>query len=249
MVKLCKPYLPDKSISCWLNPLSTKFQGNTLIQYFNEGKFFTSATTLSANSFNGCSNLLEVDLRHVTSGITGTNAIFQNCDSLYKVVLTNITTIGYNGAINMSRSNFVYCSSLRRMVLPSLVNYRMLSQASGAPSLSMVDIGPGQTTLGYNSTSYTYRVYGFAATTQLIVRAITPPALGHNNNISGLTKIYVPSNSVEDYKAATNWNSRASYIFAIGGAEWVAEFGSSDPYANLTAQEYADTYGWLEEQG
>jgi len=50
------------------------------------------------------------------------------------------------------------------------------------------------------------------------ILATTPPTLNSssefNNNATG-RKIYVPSESVETYKAASSWSSYASYIEAI----------------------------------
>lgn len=48
--------------------------------------------------------------------------------------------------------------------------------------------------------------------------------------------IFVPANLVDTYKKTTGWTYFASKIFAIGGAEWVSEFGSSDPYADYPDQ-------------
>ena len=48
-------------------------------------------------------------------------------------------------------------------------------------------------------------------------QATTPPTLGSsafNNNAAG-RKIYVPTASVADYKAAENWSTYADYIEAI----------------------------------
>ena len=47
---------------------------------------------------------------------------------------------------------------------------------------------------------------------------------------------------VDAYKADATWSAASAYIFAIGGEEWVEQFGSSSPYANLTEQEYQDNY-------
>lgn len=55
-------------------------------------------------------------------------------------------------------------------------------------------------------------------------------------------RIYVPSSVLEEYKANSIWSTWSSKIFAIGGAEWITQFGSSDEYADLTEQEYQDNY-------
>lgn len=52
---------------------------------------------------------------------------------------------------------------------------------------------------------------------ELIILAATPPSIGTNyffNTPSGL-KIYVPDESVDAYKTASNWSKRASKIYPI----------------------------------
>lgn len=49
------------------------------------------------------------------------------------------------------------------------------------------------------------------------MRAITPPTLGNSNAFGAQNNapIYVPDESVDDYKTATNWNSLESRIFPM----------------------------------
>ena len=51
----------------------------------------------------------------------------------------------------------------------------------------------------------------------IICKAVTPPTIGisifPNNYTTG--KIYVPDNSVNDYKNATNWSTWAQYIYPL----------------------------------
>ena len=53
--------------------------------------------------------------------------------------------------------------------------------------------------------------------TNVTVEAITPPSLGHSVflDTSSSLVIYVPAESVEAYKTATNWSDYASKIQAI----------------------------------
>ena len=53
--------------------------------------------------------------------------------------------------------------------------------------------------------------------TEVVVKSIIPPSLGSTAFDSTPTdlKIYVPAESVEEYKAATNWSNYADKIFAI----------------------------------
>lgn len=53
----------------------------------------------------------------------------------------------------------------------------------------------------------------------LIVRSTTPPTLTSSSNLSG-TEIYVPSESLDAYKTATQWSRYAANIHAIEGSEY-----------------------------
>jgi hypothetical protein len=50
----------------------------------------------------------------------------------------------------------------------------------------------------------------------------TPPTLANTNafsNINSICKIYVPDESVEVYKSATNWVTYADYIYPMSEME------------------------------
>ena len=53
--------------------------------------------------------------------------------------------------------------------------------------------------------------------TRISIAAATPPTLGANAfaNCSALTGIYVPDDSVEAYKTATNWSAYANKILPL----------------------------------
>lgn len=65
-------------------------------------------------------------------------------------------------------------------------------------SLEVLDIPSGVTTIGRAA------IYGL--NNVIICRPIDPPSLGSGNN-NGSALIYVPDDSVNSYKAATNWNA------------------------------------------
>ena len=224
--------------------LSTKFAKNSLITKFNELQMFTAVTLLAPGSFTNCAALMELDCRNIT-GYTGSSTLiqmFNGCTSLYRLILSKWSTFGAAGNVNASRDWLGNCTSLTRLILPSVVSFHAISNGNTS-GVTMVDLGPNYTTTNNASSSG----YNFNSTKTVIVRAETPPSLGTSVTIA-VRKLYVPADSVDLYKAAERWSARASVTYAIGGAEWIAEFGSSDEYANLTEQEYVDTYGWLEEQ-
>lgn len=167
--------------------------------------------------------------------------MFDGCSSLHRLILSKWRVFGAASAVNSERDWVGGCTNLKKLILPSATTIHGIRNA--AFGVTMVDIGSNYTTS--NNASSTN--HAFTSSIVDIVRAATPPSLGTSVTIAS-KRLYVPAESVDSYKAAARWSARASVTYAIGGAEWIAEFGSADEYANLTAQEYADTYGWLAEQ-
>lgn len=75
--------------------------------------------------------------------------------------------------------------------------------------LSFVDLPSTVTSIG--NTTFLYRNIK-----TWIVRAVTPPTLGTQTfRYGSIGTIYVPDESVETYKAATNWSAWASKIHPL----------------------------------
>lgn len=213
--------------------LSSKFASNTLIEYFNEGRYFTKCTILNAGEFQYCSNLKECHMGYAlkTANSEGFHP-FRDCGNLHKVNLRSMAFVGTTLTINANRSMFYKCGSLKRLILPSVTNARVLADSStSALSLTMYDIGPNCVNINLTRIN--------TSTGVLIMRGAPATVQG---TPTWPSKIFVPSNYLEQYKEATTWVNASSKIYEIGGAEWVAEYGSSNAYANLTEQEYAENY-------
>ena len=227
-----------------LTSLGSKFQSNSLITKFNELLYFNVTThTYNRNEFGYCSSLIELDLRKWTSVGINASQVFYNNQKLVKLNCASVTSFGCTASLNDSRSWMKHCYAFKRLILPSVVTYGRFSEGtkrnSYFPQVEMID-------LGHNAGVAGQQIEEFQNTT-VIIRNETPKS-GGSINASGI-KLFVPANSVESYKTTSPWSSAATSTYAIGGAEWIAEFGSADEYANLTEQEYTDTYGWLAEQG
>lgn len=200
---------------------------------------FSSVTSIINLSFNGCSKLKEIDCRHIISLNYSSNT-FGNCTNLYKIILSSCKTIGFVGNVNNQRAIFYNCNNLTRLVMPTLEKFYAIGQYNGTETkLSMVDIGNKLSNIEGGNKRLS------STTSTVVIRAKSPTS---SINSFLFRRLYVPSDAVEVYKNDSVWSSFASKTYAIGGAEWIAEFGSADEYANLTEQEYADTYGWLAEQ-
>lgn len=107
-------------------------------------------------------------------------------------------------------ANAFRSSSLQRMTVPS--NITSLGQSSFRSTASLVSMD-----LPATMTSIGDWCYGASAMQSLTVRATTPPTLVNNSSFAsmGTFNIYVPAESLDTYKNASGWKSRANNIFAI----------------------------------
>ena len=196
-----------------------------------------SMTTIGADIFNGCTSLTSVT---IGTGLTELSADFcKDCTSL-----TSIGTTGSgadieipNNIITFGQSAFNGCTGLTTVTIPSSVTgigHRAFYNCTG---LTTVTIPSSVTSIGdsafYNCSSLTSVTIPSSVTSigdsafkscstlaSVTVLATTPPTLQNqysalfDYNASG-RKIYVPSASVEAYKAATGWSYYAADIEAI----------------------------------
>ena len=159
-----------------------------------------SVTSIMEVAFNGCSSLTSVTIGNSVTSI-GTSA-FSGCSSLTSIEIpSNVTTIGENA--------FCYCTSLSSITIPNSVTSigdLAFEACSGATSLT---IGSGVTSIGTWAFDYCISL------ASITVNAITPPTLGTDVFEGSTCPIYVPSESVNTYKAASGWSAYASRIQPI----------------------------------
>lgn len=165
-------------------------------------KYKLSGTSINGNVFQSCSSLTSVQ---IPNGVTILNEnAFYNCSGLTSVTIPNsVTSIG--------QSAFYSCINLPSITIPNSVTSIGISALRGCTGLTSVYIGNGVTSISnlafYNSSNLT----------SVTIEATTPPSLGTNVflNTNANLVIYVPSESVNAYKAATNWSTYADRIQPI----------------------------------
>lgn len=122
----------------------------------------------------------------------------------YCYSLTSISMPG--GVTSESTYTFRNCKSLRRVYIPNGVTSIGSSAFNASYSIASISIPSGITRIG-NYAFYT--CYGIG---EFHVKASTPPTISSNTfgNIRSDCKFYVPAESLEAYKTASNWSNFAS---------------------------------------
>ena len=159
-----------------------------------------SVTTIGYNAFYLCSSLTSVTIPDSVTTI-GVWA-FCGCSLTSITIPDSVTTIG--------NSAFRSCSSLTSVTIGDSVTKLRRGAFAGCSSLTSVTIPDSVTTIGNSA----FR--DCSSLTSVYCRATTPPSLGDDvfkkNAFS--RKIYVPMQSVEQYKRAKGWKK---YKDAIEG--------------------------------
>ena len=180
-------------------------------------------TEISLSAFEGCTNLATVNVpKLVTIGdtafsgtgvqefnlpecVTVGDSAFRNSTALQSINLPKCESI--------AGSAFLSCNNLTAINLPCIKTIGNLAFNSDT-RLATVTIGDACTNINGNV------FFGCTSLTSFTCYATTPPALGTgvftNTPIQTADgKIYVPSASVDTYKAASGWSTWSSKIEAI----------------------------------
>ena len=165
-------------------------------------EFGELCTSITNNSFFGWDYLTSVEIGDNITSIGELN--FNHCGRLASIKIGK-------GLISLGRAVFANCTALESITIPDNVTSIGVEVFNGCSNLSSVTIGNGITSIGRQA------FYTCLKLTSVTIKAIVPPTLdmfAFENNASG-RKIYVPSESVDAYKAASRWSNYASDIEAI----------------------------------
>ena len=199
-------YKATSKVENTIYPWSDTTFGASIIQHnYNdttkEGVIYCSdrITTIAVYAFLSCINLTSITIPDSVTTIK--SSAFSDCKSLTSVTIgDSVTTIG-GGA-------FQNCSNLTSVNIPDSVTAIRDAAFSGCSSLTSITIPDSVTTIG----DVAFR--NCSSLTSVYCKAVTPPAGGYEmfyGNASG-RKIYVPMESVEEYKSASYWSEYADSI-------------------------------------
>lgn len=183
-----------------------------------------SVTSIGAKAFSACTSLASID---IPSGVTSIgDSAFSGCSSLSSVTIpegvtnialwtfstcTGLTSVTIpNSVTSISNSAFTQCHSLSNVTIGSGLTSISQEAFSACISLSALTIPSGVTSIGSQAFRYCRSL------SSITINAISPPTIGSyaladTNNCP----IYVPAESVETYKSASEWSNYSSRIQAI----------------------------------
>ena len=227
-------YINDVAVAATSTTVSTfNFKKNTKCiagSCFNNCTNFSTINIPSTvkyigdSAFYGCSNLSQLTLNEGLEIIE--HSAFRQCKKLKSVTIPNsVTTLeGYafiddigltsvtigSGLTSVGEYTFANCSGITNVSLTEGLTKLGRTMFSSCSKLSSVVIPKTMEYIGNDAFSYC------TSLTSVTCLAENPPELGNSVVFYNSTcPIYVPSQSVNAYKSATNWSTYASRIQAI----------------------------------
>lgn len=166
-------------------------------------------TVIGLSAFGYCIALTSVYIPNTIIRIE--NDAFHQCYALTHIDIPNSVT-------NIGNYAFSSCTSLTDLVIPSNVESIGSKAFFNCSALISVTIGTGVTSIGESA------FQRCSALTSVTCEAVTPPTaeFGIFGECPELAHIYVPAESVEAYKTATNWSVYEAIIEAIRPS-WLRE--------------------------
>ena len=210
------PYVSENAFNnCKSLPVENyvKYASTWAFQYDSSQTSYTlrEDTTYLVGTFSYCKKITSVGEIGSGASVEIPNSVvaigyktFNSCSGLTSVTIPNsVVAIGSNA--------FSFCSGLTSVTIPNSVVAIGEYTFYNCNGLTSVTIGNGVTSIGEGV------FYNCNGLTSVTIQATTPPTLSNKNAFYNTNNcpIYVPAESVNAYKTATNWSSLASRIQSI----------------------------------
>ena len=195
-----------------------------------------SVTSIGINAFGGCTGLTAIDVDENNTAYSSINGVLFNKSKTELVRYPGGKQGAYtilNSVTSIVRSAFNGCTGLTSVTIGNSVTSIGINAFYGCTGFTSVTIGNSVTSIGnqafgectgLTSVSIPNSVTSIGdwafvectGLTSITVEPTTPPTLGEDTfSETNNCPIYVPSESVETYKTATNWSTYASRIKPI----------------------------------
>ena len=181
-----------------------------------------TVTTIEWKAFFNCTSLTTINIPESVTTIN--SSAFQGCtslviDELYLPNLQTLNTLSFNQVQRISRITSLGQittlpnSCFRLVQCDSIILPNTLLTITGQATLPLCPA----IVLPESVTNIEECLRGNTVIVNFICKATVPPSVNRNNwgETDALQAIYVPDASVEAYKTATNWSSKASIIYGI----------------------------------
>ena len=137
-------------------------------------------------------------------------------EDLIDLIERDITTLNIpSGTTKIGEYTFSNCSKLTSVTIPNSVTSIVDSAFYYCRGLTSVTIGNSVTEIGARA------FHSCSKLTSVTIQATIPPTLGGTSAFTNTNNcpIYVPAESVDAYKTATNWSSLSDRIQPIAVTE------------------------------
>ena len=160
-----------------------------------------SVTSIGGGAFSGCTGLTSITIPNSVTSIG--YEVFNGCTALTSINIPD-------GVTSIADSVFYGCTGLTSITIPDSVTSIGNYAFQGCTGLASITIPDSVTSIGRNAFK------GCTGLASVTCQAATPPTLGNTAfQSTNDCPIYVPSASVDAYKAASKWSSYADRIQAI----------------------------------
>lgn len=217
--------------------LGQVFSNKSTLVSFDELQFFTGLSFINKSAFAGCSGLSSITVPNTVTGIA--SFAFSNCSSLSSITIpvfvdlvgtsafagcSLLSSVCFTGNVSQwCRINFIQGSNpliqahnlyindclVTDLVIPDEITEINIGSFCGATCLTSLTMHDSVTSIG------NWAFLDCSGLSEVIMYGAIPPILGVSSFDGSTCPIYVPYESLNDYKTAANWCNYESRIFPI----------------------------------